>query len=130
MQEIIIIDANILLTIALNQPKKDIVIAKTLDIPLIAPNVLPFETANALANAVNRKQLTLEQAEVAYDIAIKIPVILYRFDIKQAFYIATKYNTYAYDAFYLQLAIETGYPILTLDKGMISVANQLGIPLL
>jgi predicted nucleic acid-binding protein len=40
---------------------------------------------------------------------------------------AIRYNIYAYDAYYLQCCIEHRLPLISLDKRMCEVANNLGI---
>ena len=51
-------------------------------------------------------------------------------DISQSLKLAMDFNIYAYDAYFLQCAINQSCPLLTLDKGMKKVAKQLNIQLL
>ena len=130
MKNKIIADTNTFLEVALHQPQTLWIIEKTQNSINYAPQVLPFEIANALSAMVKRKQITEQTALIAYNKAMMIPVNLREINIYQALQIATANGIYAYDAFYLQLASETGYPILTLDKGMKYVAEKLGITIL
>lgn len=130
MKNRIIVDTNTFLEVALNQPQKLLIIEKTENASSYAPKVLPFEIANALSAMVKRKQITEQKAFSVYNKAMIIPVNLCDISIYQALQVATTNGIYAYDAFYLQLALETGYPLLTLDKGMKYVAERLGITLL
>jgi predicted nucleic acid-binding protein len=51
-------------------------------------------------------------------------------DIFQALKLAIDFNIYAYDAYFLQCAINQSCPLLTLDKGMKKVAKELNIKIL
>ncbi len=94
---------------------------------LIAPEVLPFEIGNALSALLKRQRITPEEfADIWYAIQ-KIPVDLRRIDIPQALKIASKFNIYAYDAYFLTCAFSLNSPLLTLDRRMIDVAKDLGI---
>jgi predicted nucleic acid-binding protein len=44
--------------------------------------------------------------------------------------IAYQHHIYAYDAFYLQCALQFNMPLLTLDKSMQRVAEQISIQIL
>jgi len=59
-----------------------------------------------------------------------IPVRLMSVDINQALQLAIDFNIYAYDAYFLQCAIDHSCPLLTLDKGMKKVAKQINIKIL
>jgi predicted nucleic acid-binding protein len=44
--------------------------------------------------------------------------------------IAGRFGTYAYDAYFLECALSLRLPLLTLDKGMKSIACELAIEVL
>jgi len=79
---------------------------------------------------VKRKQLTHEEALLAYDAVSMIPVRLVSIDIKQALNLALEYNIYAYDAYFLQCAKQLSSPLITLDKRMKQIARDLNIKVL
>jgi predicted nucleic acid-binding protein len=74
--------------------------------------------------------VTFKQLPIVWDAAASIPVELRTINIRKALLLAGYYKIYAYDAYFLQCAIETRSPLLTLDNGMKHVARQLDIKLL
>ena len=56
-----------------------------------------------------------------------IPVTLLPVSIPDALRIAVNFMIYAYDAFYVQCCAETKLPLISLDKRMCEVAENLGI---
>lgn len=89
--------------------------------------MLPYEIGNALSALVKRQRLTESEAITALGITNEIPVKLIKTNIQEALEIAIKFNIYAYDAYYIQCALSTNNPVLTLDKRMKAVANELSI---
>tara|TARA_R110001592_G_scaffold104699_2_gene294615 strand:- start:9642 stop:10031 length:390 start_codon:yes stop_codon:yes gene_type:complete len=126
----IITDTNIFLAVVLNEPEKERIIEQTSNCKLLSPEILPYEIGNALSAIVKRKQLTIEQAMQAIELAEAIPVRLIQPDIKNSLAIALRFNIYAYDAYFLQCALSLNCPLLTLDKKMKEMAKQLNIVVL
>ncbi|MGB5217448.1 MAG: type II toxin-antitoxin system VapC family toxin [Smithella sp.] len=123
----IIADTNTFIAVALNEPEKDAIIQLTEGNSLVAPEVLPFEIGNALTAMIKRNSLKAKEALLAWDMIQTIPVDLRRIDIKSALNIATRHNIYAYDAYFLECALNLHSPLLTLDQRMKSIARQIGI---
>lgn len=126
----ILVDANVYLAVILDEPEKQSIINLTLNCELVSPLVLPYEIGNALSAMFKRNRLTKAQIIECFDIYNKIPVRLVDVDIKVALKIASEYNIYAYDAYYLEIARRLKFNLLSLDKKMISVASEIGIHLL
>jgi len=126
----VIADTNTFLAVALKEPERKGLIKLTDGYKLSAPNILPYEIGNALSSLVKRKVVTFKQLPIVWDAAASIPVELRTIDIRKALLLAGYYKIYAYDAYFLQCAIETRLPLLTLDNGMKHVARQLDIKLL
>ncbi|GBE08388.1 PIN domain protein [bacterium BMS3Bbin11] len=123
----IISDTNILLAVVFNEPEKANIIQLSSGNEAIGPEILPYEAGNALSAMIKRRQVTHKEALDAYKLLSNIPVRLLSVDIIQALKIAMDFNIYAYDAYFLQCAIEQASPLLTLDKGMKKVAKALNI---
>ena len=123
-------DTNTFIAVALNEPEKDKIIRLTEGHDLIAPDVLPFEIGNALTAMMEKKVLKKEEVAAAWEIAQRIPVDLRCTDIKSALNLAIKFNIYAYDAYFLECAVNLRSPLLTLDLNMQKVARQIGITIL
>ena len=126
----IIADTNIFLAVALNEPEKDTIIQLTSGSDILSPEILPYEIGNALSAMVKRKKITQKEALSAQNKTNAIPVRLINVDIQKALKLAIKFNIYAYDAYFLQGAKILSYPLITLDKRMKQVANELNIELL
>ena len=126
----VIADTNTFLAVALEEPEREKLIGITDGYRLLAPTILPFEIGNALSSLVKRKVVSFKQLGAVWDAAEAIPVELTTIDIRAALLLAGYYKIYAYDAYFLQCAIETSSPLLTLDKGMKHVAKELKIKLL
>ena len=123
----IIADTNTFIAVALNEPEKDMIIRLTEGHDLVAPEVLPFEIGNALTAMMKRNALKADEVILAWDMVQHIPVKLRRIDIGAALNIATQYNIYAYDAFFLECARNLRSPLLTLDQQMKGIARKIGI---
>jgi len=126
----IIVDTNIFLAVALNEPEKEKIISVTVDTTAIAPEIIHYEIGNALSAMVKRSQVSIEEALLAKEAADKIAIRLVPVDIRSALELALEHNIYAYDAYFLQCAIDTSCAVLTLDKQMKRIASSLNIKLL
>ena len=126
----LIVDTNIFLAVALDEPEKPGIIEVGSGHDAVSPDVLPYEIGNALSAMIKRRQLTESEAISAYSMTTKIPVKLVQIDIQKSLEIAIKFNIYAYDSYFIQCAISMNAPLLTLDKKMKSVAKELNIKIL
>jgi len=126
----IIADTNIFLAVALDEPEKNNIIQLTSGSEIFSPEILPYEIGNALSAMVKRKKITKKEALSAQNRVNSIPVRLVNIDIYQALKLAIKFNIYAYDAYFLHGAKTLSHPLITLDKRMKQVANELNIELL
>ena len=126
----VVVDANIFLSVILNETEKQKIIKLTFDCEIISPSVLPFEIGNALSAMNKQKKLSEKEVLECFAIFNKIPVRLIETDIRSALEIAIKNNIYAYDAYYLEIAKRLKIAILTLDNKMIEVAKQMKISII
>ena len=122
-------DTNTFLAVALNEPEKAWLVDVTEGGELAAPAILPYEVGNALSALVKRKGIRPEQAAEVWDIISSIPVELIEVDIRAGMLLAVRFGIYAYDAYFLQSALQLRCPLLTLDQGMHRVARELDIKL-
>jgi predicted nucleic acid-binding protein len=126
----IIADTNTFLAVTLNEPERDQIIKLTLGHDLIAPTILPFEIGNALSAMLKRNRLEPDELLSVWDATQQIPVDLRSINIRDALKIASKFNIYAYDAYFLVCALSLRCPLITLDRRMIEVARSLGIQIM
>ena len=126
----VVADTNVFLAVALNEPEKDRIIELTVDAVALAPEILPYEIGNALSAMVKRRRLTEAEALEAEQLAGRIPVRLVGIDVQASLQLASTYDIYAYDAYFLQCARVYSRPLITLDRRMKQVADQIGIKVL
>ena len=126
----IIADTNTFLAVALEEPEKTQIIHLTVGHDLVAPEILPFEIGNALTAMMKKRTLEAGELTSAWDMVQAIPVELRQIDIRSALEIASQFNIYAYDAYFIECAISLRCPLLTLDRRMKIVGQNVGIHIL
>jgi len=74
------------------------------------------------------KKRTLDGSELldAWEAVGQIPVELRKVDFREALKIASRFNIYAYDAYFLECAASTRSPLLTLDRPLKRIAAGFG----
>ena len=123
----ILADANIFLSVLLNEPEKEKIINLTKEAELVSPEILPYEVGNALSSLYKRNRLNLEKVRKCYQAFLTIPVRLVPSEIVRSLEIAAKFKIDAYDAYYLETALRLKLKILTLDRRMMDIASELNI---
>ena len=126
----IVADTNTFIAVALEEPEKRQIIQFTVGKELVAPEVLPFEVGNALTAMVKKRALDPSEVISAWDAVQTIAVELRRIDIQAALGLAVRFNIYAYDAYFIECALNLRCPMLTLDHRMKMVARDIGIRIL
>ncbi|MFC1820604.1 type II toxin-antitoxin system VapC family toxin [Thermodesulfobacteriota bacterium] len=78
------------------------------------------------------KKRTIEADELtsAWDMVQTIPIELQQIDIRSALEIASRFNIYAYDAYFIECAMSLRCPLLTLDRQMKIVGKYIGVNIL
>jgi predicted nucleic acid-binding protein len=79
---------------------------------------------------VKTRVLRADEMMTAWETVRQIPVELRPVDIRSALEIASHYNIYAYDAYFLECAISLRCSLLTLDRNMKKTASNIGIKIL
>jgi predicted nucleic acid-binding protein len=118
------------LAVVLNEPERPRIIQLTEGHNLVAPAVLPFEIGNALTAMLRKRVMQAAQVVSAWDAVQAIGVELRAVDVRSALGIASKFGIYAYDAYFLECALKSRLPLLTLDRGMKRIASELNISVL
>lgn len=126
----IVADTSAFLSVALGEPERDWIIEQTVGHELVAPEILSYEIGNALTALYKRGRLDGDEALKVWAAARSIPVELRPINIEAALKTALKLAIYAYDAYFLECAIESRYPLLTLDRSLARTARDLDIALL
>lgn len=126
----LVADTNVFIAVALDEPEKQRIIENTSGCEVLAPEVLPFEIGNALTSLMRKRILKPDEIEAAWIATQAIPVELRDLDIQEALRIASRLNIYAYDAYFIECALSTRSPLLTLDRRLRTVAGQYGVKIL
>ena len=122
-----LIDASIVMATLLNEPEKPTIVTLTTGQDLAAPAVLPYEIGNALSSLARRGRLTAEQVNKGYSLFTGIPIRLLEPDMNKSLRLAAEFSIFAYDAYYLETAVRHNFPLLTLDRQMLRLAEELNI---
>ena len=123
----VLLDASAVMAVILNEPNKSKVISLTKNAILLSSEVISFEIGNALINLLKKQKVTEDELMEAYRNFISIPIRSIKVDIEKALKIACKFNIYAYDAYYLEIAYRLKIPLVTLDLSMTKIASNLKI---
>jgi predicted nucleic acid-binding protein len=86
-----------------------------------------WEMGNAFSAMLKRNRVTVVQAEAALAAYQAIPVRFLDVDLIEAIRIASVAQIYAYDAYVLACARGTGYPVMSLDRGLLAAAETLAL---
>ena len=114
----ILLDASTIMAIILNEQNRDKVIAWTKNAAILSPEIISFEIGNALISLFKQHKISEEELLRAYKSYTSIPIRNIRVNIEKALKIACKYNIYAYDAYYLEIACRLKLPLISFDESM------------
>ena len=126
----IVIDTSALIAVIVDEPERNKIIELTTGNTLIGPGSIPWEIGNAFSAMFKQNRLNLEEARKGLIIFENIPIQYIKPDFVNAMTISKQTNIYAYDAYCLDCAIRYKAPILTLDRKLEKVAQNLKIAFL
>ena len=93
----------------------------------VAPNLLVHEIRNILLSSERRGRIAPEDTIIALKRFEQTAIQLYSSSHRDVVEVARKYRLSAYDAVYLALALETNYPLATLDRKLIEAAVEANV---
>jgi predicted nucleic acid-binding protein len=125
----LVVDTSVILAVVLNEPTKARLIQLTTGADLIAPLSLHWEIGNALSAMLKRKRATEEEAQAALLEYQKIPIRFLDVPLDTTLQIVAQYRIYAYDAYFIVCARQQSSALITLDKGLHTVARAAHISL-
>jgi len=126
----ITIDTSALIAVIGNEASKQKIIEITSGCSLYAPPSVHWEIGNAFSAMFKRDRSTIELTRLALDVYREIPIKFIDVSLEHSVEIAKALNVYAYDAYLIQCAQQTGTPLLTLDKRLKGAAAEVGIHVL
>ena len=123
----IVVDTSVIIAVIAEEPEKKKLIHVTRGAELIAPHSVHWEIGNAFSAMFKRKRIGLEEAKCAIKEYQKIPIQFQDVDLNIVLEISSRYNMYAYDAYFIACAMRLNAPLLTLDNVLFSKAREIGI---
>ena len=126
MQQITI-DTSALVVVITNEASKGKIIEITKHCSLCAPHSVHWEIGNAFSAMFKRQRLTFDVAKQCLAAYQKIPIKFIDAPLERTLELCQQFNMYAYDAYLVQCAQQTSTSLLTLDRGLKSVAQAIGI---
>jgi predicted nucleic acid-binding protein len=126
----ILIDASVIMSIIIDEPEKELAVKLTKNCVLFSPEITPYEIGNALTRLSKRHILNEKAIIASYNIFKILPVGLLKVDIEKALKLSCKYNIYAYDAYYLEIASRLNLPLLTFDENMKQVGFDMNLDIM
>jgi len=126
----ITIDTSALIAVLGNEESKQKIIEETKGCSLCAPVSVHWEIGNAFSAMFKRKALSIEHAKLALTAYREIPIKFIDVPLEQTLELSHALKIYAYDAYLIQCAQQTNTSLLTLDNGLKTAAEKMGIHLL
>ena len=126
----ITIDTSALIAVIGNEASKHKIIEITNGCSLCSPVSVHWEVGNAFSAMFKRRKISIDLAKQALAVYREIPIKFIDVPLEKTLEITYKYNMYAYDAYLIQCAQQTGTSLLTLDKGLKAAAERAGISVL
>jgi predicted nucleic acid-binding protein len=125
----IVTDTSAVLAVLLDEPEKQTVVEATMGSVLCAPASLRWEVGNAATAGVKRRRLTAERARQLIKDFESVRIRELAIDIGRAVDLGLELGIYAYDAYILEAARSSGFPLLALDGPIRQNAKKLGLSL-
>jgi predicted nucleic acid-binding protein len=94
----------------------------------VTPSFWPHEVLNALLVGEKRKRISKELVRSFLDDLATLPIVLEQFPAGVVFdriqHLSREHGLTAYDAAYLDLALDSGLPIATLDEDLVRASKK------
>ena len=123
----LVIDTSALIAVIVAEPERDTIIEITKGNTLIGPGSIPWEIGNAFSAMFKQNRVSMQEAYKGIKIFNTIPIRYIEPDFSKILYLSKENNMYAYDAYFLDCAIRHKAPLLTLDKKLRVIAENLNI---
>lgn len=133
----IVLDCSFTMALVMPDETRPDSVERVLAARLLAPSIWPFELANALCSVVRRRRLSDDDVP-----AICAQIEIYEIEVfgdggpygpngfRQRYLAARNHDLGAYDAAYLELALQRRCALATLDGRLADAARQAGVAVL
>ena len=112
-------------------PYADAVLDSLIDNVALAPNIWPLEVGNVLLIAEMRKRISQSDSmrflELLNSLPIKVEILSEQRMFEAILNLARKQKISSYDASYLDLSMQTGLKLATLDQSLRKAADRCGV---
>ena len=125
----IVIDTSAMLAVLLDEPEKQAVVEATMGSVVCAPACLRWEVGNAATAGAKRRRLTPERARQLVTDFEQVTIRELAIELLRAVDLGLELGIYAYDAYILEAARSSGFPLLALDDPLRQNAKKLGLSL-
>ncbi len=126
----VVVDTSILIAVIANEPQRDTIIELTRGVDLLTPPSVHWEVGNAFCAMLKRNRITLAQALRALEVYAQIPIRYADAELEDSLTIAAQLNIYAYDAYLIRCALKYNAPLISLDKGLVTAAQQMKVKII
>lgn len=123
MSVTVVVDASAVAAVLFDEPEAEPVLASIADL-LSAPSLLLYELANVCAAKIARRPADAQALLARYALFAQLDIELVEPDWARLPTLALDWTLSAYDAAYLQLALERGAPLVTLDARLAAVYDK------
>lgn len=123
----LIIDASCVMAVISDSDEREIVLKKAEGYEILSIECLPYEICNCISKMIKRNMISMEKGLDLFEQFESIDISYIAPDFETTLKIAGEEKHYSYDAFYIENALRLGVPVLSLDKGLIAVAEKRGV---
>jgi predicted nucleic acid-binding protein len=123
----LVIDTSALIAVIVAEPERNTIIKMTKGNTLIGPGSIPWEICNAFSAMFKQNRVSMKEADKGIQIFNTIPIRYIEPDFSKILNLSKENSMYAYDAYFLDCAIRHKAPLLTLDKKLRTIAENLNI---
>ena len=123
----IVVDTSVIVAVIAYEPQRDALIRLTKGTDLLAPASVHWEIGNAFSAMLKRNRIELDHALQAIAAYQQIPIRYVDVELEDTLAIAARYAIYAYDAYLIRCGLKFSAPLLSLDRGLLQVAEQAGV---
>ena len=109
----------------------DAVLSRLVQNSAVAPSIWPLEVGNALVNSERRGRITQAAGGSFLELLRQLPIEVEQISERRVFDVvmalAREHSISTYDAAYLDLAMQTGLPLATIDGPLQDAAVSCGV---
>ncbi len=122
-----VVDASVIIAVIANEPEKEQLIEITKGADLLAPSSIHWEIGNTFSAMIKRRRVSLEQALDAIEIYRQIPIRFTEVELENTLAVVAELGIYVYDAYLLRCAMKYQTALITLDRKLAQVAQEMNI---